>query len=133
MTRNLTDFLGRWQIAREIAHSDGTQARFAGTAVWTLGESGADYVETGVLEMGTARFNAERRYRWTDALEVYFDDGRFFHAVPQSGGRASHWCDPDQYDVTYEFADWPRWRAVWRVRGPRKDYTMISCYTPDAG
>lgn len=133
MTRQLADFIGKWCITREITHADGTRASFAGVAEWLPAEGGADYVERGVLDMGTARFNAERRYRWSDDLDVYFDDGRFFHAVPQCDGDAAHWCDPDQYDVTYDFTRWPEWTARWQVRGPRKDYVMVSVYTRDAG
>lgn len=129
MERVLEDFIGRWRLSREIVHGDGTRARFGGVAEWSA--DGA-YVERGTLDMGTARFAAERRYRWTEDLEVYFDDGRFFHTVPRTGGQTSHWCDPDQYDVTYDFSAWPEWAARWQVRGPRKDYVMTSTYRPDA-
>ncbi|MFW2586727.1 DUF6314 family protein [Sagittula sp. SSi028] len=130
MERNLTDFLGFWQISREIAQADGTRALFTGHGTWTQRpDGGADYAETGQLEMGGGRFTAERRYHWTPGLDVYFDDGRFFHRVPAGGGATGHWCDPDQYDVRYDFADWPAWTVVWQVHGPRKDYTMTSRYT----
>lgn len=128
MARVLADFIGDWRLSRQICHADGTRATFDGTARW---EADGTYVETGTLDMGTARFSAERRYRWTDDLDVYFDDGRFFHAVPQCGGDAAHWCDPDQYDVTYDFSRWPEWTARWQVRGPRKDYVMLTTYAKD--
>ncbi|MDW3225601.1 MAG: DUF6314 family protein [Paracoccaceae bacterium] len=127
--RVLADFAGTWQLDRKIAHGDGTQARFQGTALWDGDDRGLDYLETGHLQMGQGpQMQAERRYRWAPDLDVYFDDGRFFHRVPALGGRASHWCDPDTYDVTYDFGAWPCFTAVWQVRGPKKSYKMHSFY-----
>jgi hypothetical protein len=127
--RSIEDFIGVWAISRGLTHADGTQARFNGQA--ELRRDGAQilYVESGELHMpGAGAFRAERRYTWDDQLNVYFDDGRFFHQIPAQGGDAAHWCDPDQYDVTYDFSNWPRWQAVWRVRGPRKEYVSDSWY-----
>lgn len=73
---------------------------------------------------------ASRVYLWKADLSVWFDDGRYFHTVPAQGGATDHWCDPDQYDVRYDFAEWPDFRVTWRVEGPRKSYTMVSDYTP---
>lgn len=126
--RRLQDFLGDWRLAREITHGDGSAARFEGRAEWRAEDAGALYVETGELIIGAGRFAAERRYRWGADLSVWFDDGRFFHHVPPGGGAAAHWCDPDQYDAEYDFSRWPEWTARWRVRGPRKDYEMLSHY-----
>ncbi|EPX84948.1 DUF6314 family protein [Salipiger mucosus] len=126
--RQLYDFLGDWQLSRDIAHADGTSARFEGRASWQPEDTGALYVETGELILPQGRFAAERRYRWAADLSVFFDDGRFFHAVPPGGGEAAHWCDPDQYDASYDFTRWPEWQARWQVRGPRKDYVMVSRY-----
>jgi hypothetical protein len=126
----LADFIGTWTLSRSLAHGDGTQARFEGQARFTPQGDGALYHEAGDLIMGQGRFHAERSYRWDADLRVFFDDGRFFHQVPDAGGEAAHWCDPDQYDVVYDFSQWPRWQAVWRVRGPRKDYTSTTDYAP---
>jgi hypothetical protein len=78
-----------------------------------------------------------RQYLWHAApagVSVCFDDGRAFHDIALDGtaAQAAHWCDPDQYDVRYDFADWPRWRSVWDVRGPRKDYAMTTDYWPSS-
>ncbi len=127
--RALTDFEGAWQLSRDVIHDGGLPARFEGRALWTRAGDGLDYVETGTLEIaGQGRFAAERRYRWGPDLRVYFDDGRFFHQVPTQGGSTGHWCDPDQYDVVYDFSAWPRFSAEWVVRGPRKSYRMTSDY-----
>ncbi|WP_438991204.1 DUF6314 family protein [Lentibacter sp.] len=125
--RVLSDFTGRWALSRRIVPAQGAEARFEGMAAWTA--AGA-YEERGLLRVaGQPPMQAERRYRWAADLSVYFEDGRFFHQVPPEGGATGHWCDPDQYDVVYDFADWPRWQVRWAVLGPRKNYEMISHYS----
>lgn len=123
--RELADFAGTWQVSRQIVQKDGPRATFTGQAVWTPEGDGLAYVETGTLEIeGQGAFTADRRYFWDRDLQVFFDDGRFFHQVPPEGGETGHWCDPDQYDVSYDFADWPAFVTIWQVRGPRKSYRM---------
>ena len=60
---------------------------------------------------------AERRYLWRDGgagtIEVFFDDGRFFHRFDAEDHvpGATHACDPDAYRVRYDFRAWPRWHG----------------------
>lgn len=124
----LEAFLGQWRLERRIVQGDGGTGRFEGLALFTADGAGALYEERGELILPGGRFAAERRYRWGADLSVWFEDGRFFHAVPPGGGAAAHWCDPDRYDVHYDFSGWPDWQARWQVRGPRKEYTMVSHY-----
>lgn len=129
--KSLQDFIGDWLIERDIRPVDGPQAHFTGRATWQPEVGGALYTETGQLHMpGQGTFEAERKYRWDNDLRVFFQDGRFFHVVPSQGGDSAHWCDPDQYDASYDFENWPLWSCRWRVKGPRKDYEMISRYRP---
>jgi hypothetical protein len=48
------------------------------------------------------------------------------------GAKGSHWCSPDTYEVRYEFyfkgADIERWKIEYKVKGPKKDYTMETWY-----
>lgn len=131
----LWDFEGNWQVARRIEDAlSGQEGRFDGTAAFVRDEVGLRYAERGVLTLGSATMEAERVYLWRasgDGIEVLFDDGRAFHRIDGSA-EAAHWCDPDQYDVTYDFAGWPKWSSRWRVVGPRKDYVMITDYMQDA-
>ncbi|MBW4708499.1 trigger factor [Roseobacter sp. YSTF-M11] len=128
--RVLADFEGAWDLHRQIIHADGTTAMFQGVAVWTPEADGLIYRETGSLKMPQgAAMQSERQYRWAAGLDVYFDDGRFFHAVPARGGKATHWCDPDTYSVIYDFARWPVFTALWEVSGPRKSYSLHSHYS----
>ena len=130
MARCLSDFEGDWRIMRTITNASGPDATFVGRANWTPKGEGLLYVETGELHMsGQPAMHAERRYFWDAQLGVWFDDGRFFHQVPASGGDTAHWCDPDQYDVHYDFSGWPSFETRWKVRGPRKNYAMITQYS----
>ena len=127
--RVLGDFAGQWALHRTIDQKNGPAATFCGQASWTPHDTGLMYRETGELAItGQTPMQSTRQYVWHSDLSVFFDDGRFFHQVPAQGGQTGHWCDPDQYDVTYDFTTWPAFQVVWQVKGPRKDYTMISQY-----
>lgn len=135
MTIGFADFAGQWSIDRVISDKRaGSMARFTGVAGLTPDQGGLRYAEKGQLVLaGAAPITAERQYIWhpqDGGVDVFFDDGRFFHRFYFSNSaKAAHWCDPDQYDVEYEFADWPKWTATWAVKGPRKDYVMTSRYS----
>ena len=130
------DFSGHWQVGRVIKdRMGGLTGRFDGQAVLSpLGVDGLDYVETGQLRLGAAPvMTATRRYVWrfkAGVVMVSFADGRPFHSfAPGVGGAGTdHLCGADLYRVSYGFAKWPVWTAVWQVTGPRKDYTLDSRY-----
>lgn len=132
----LRAFEGRWRIERTIDDAAaGRTGRFEGEAVFVQAAEGLAYAETGMLTLeGAAPMAASRRYLWRDggpgAVEVLFEDGRFFHRIDTTkpAPEAVHDCAPDIYRVRYDFLSWPRWTAVWRVSGPRKDYEMASRY-----
>ncbi|MBU2980820.1 trigger factor [Lentibacter algarum] len=127
--RHLGEFEGLWRLNRRIKPANGPEGQFDGRAEWVRKDTGLAYVEQGVLTLeGQPPMQAERRYFWDAELNVYFEDGRFFHQVPRLGGATAHWCDPDQYNVSYDFASWPVFEVCWKVRGPRKDYEMITRY-----
>ncbi|SER97233.1 hypothetical protein SAMN04490244_104220 [Tranquillimonas rosea] len=136
MSPGLADFAGRWRLTRRIEdRAAGTVATFAGRADFTPDGAGLRYDEWGTLSMpGRAPMRAERRYLWRadpQGIAVLFADGRPFHVFdPAGAATARHPCDPDIYDVRYDFAAWPAWQAVWHVTGPRKDYTLTSLYRP---
>jgi hypothetical protein len=125
-------FEGEWQVAREIAdRTGGPEGRFDGVARFTRAPWGLAYAEAGELRLGTAAMRATREYRWVfraDGVEVFFADGRAFHAFRFDAAEAEHLCGADLYRVRYDFGRWPVWEAAWDVRGPRKDYAMRSVY-----
>jgi len=130
----LQDFIGEWRVSRDIAHADGTTACFEGQAVFAPGSGILRYHEAGELRLGSGQeMHAERSYVWSEredgALEVFFEDGRPFHQIIDGASKAEHWCDPDTYEVTYRFENWPDWSCRWQVRGPRKDYCMTTHYS----
>jgi len=131
----LQDFAGQWRMSRVITdHRARTTGQFDGMAAFTPDDGGLAYLEVGTLCLpGQPPFHAERRYLWRQresAIDVHFDDGRFFHSVDPAHPTACHWCDPDTYDVIYSFASWPEWSSTWDVAGPRKAYKMVTSYSP---
>jgi len=135
---NLAGFLGTWQLRRTITDRLGPEGRFSGQALFEPVAGGLALREVGRLAMGGQEFAATRQYRWLargQGVDVQFGDGRFFHHFSLGPrAEAGHDCAPDRYDVAYDFSLWPgAWQATWQVRGPRKDYTMVSRYTREGG
>ena len=131
----LGDFAGDWRLTRRIAdRASGQCLRFSGTARFVPEGAALACTERGFLRLpGQRPFEAERRYRWrAEAGQIVVDhgDGRPFHALDPGLPEALHLCPPDTYRVIYRFARWPLWSALWTVSGPRKDYTMLSRFTP---
>ena len=129
---------GTWRLLRRIVHGDGSEASLVGQAVFSRSGPRLIQDETGVLTLAGRELQASQRYVWERAgsqLNVYFSDMRPFHAVPLEvvAPDAVHLCPPDRYEVTYDFENWPNWRSVWHVEGPRKDYVMTSTYGPADG
>ncbi len=132
------DFLGQWTLQRMIRdHLNGQHGTLEGqVAFTTIGDANLMYHEAGTLTLENgARLEATRRYLWEfqrDTVVVTFDDGRPFHQfVPAGHAEGSdHPCGEDFYTVRYDFTAWPQWKAVWTVKGPRKDYVSTSTYRP---
>lgn len=135
MFGGLGDFEGLWQLVRRIEQDNAPDADLRGSAILRPNAAGMSYSEAGLLRVGHhAPVNAERRYLWRSGpggvIEVLFEDGRPFHVIDPDDPQDRHWCDPDMYDVSYDFTRWPDWSSVWQVRGPRKSYRMVSQYKP---
>ena len=133
MTITLDDFEGAWVLERRIVHDNAPDAVFRGSA-WFLDDGvGLTYEEKGLLKVeGHRAASAQRRYLWREGqggvIEVSFEDGRAFHVIDPANPDDSHWCDPDRYEVSYQFAHWPDWISTWKVTGPKKAYRMVSTY-----
>ena len=131
----LKQFAGQWKLRREIEQATGQRFNFTGEAEFTWQENNLLYSEKGLVTApdGTS-FQAQRSYIWAPGdshhIDVYFEDRRFFHRFSLCSPDAQHLCGNDQYMVRYDFANWPAWMAHWQVSGPRKDYSMTSCYQP---
>ncbi|WP_210115105.1 DUF6314 family protein [Roseovarius aestuariivivens] len=133
MFGGLGDFEGLWELTRRIEQAGAPNAELRGSAILRPNETGMSYSEAGLLRVGgQAPVNAERRYIWRSlpggVIEVLFEDGRPFHFIDPEDPQDRHWCDPDLYEVRYDFRRWPDWSSTWEVRGPRKNYRMVSQY-----
>jgi len=120
----LAYLIGGWDVERDVLdrHS-GEAGTFTGRARFTPTPAGATYSEHGRLRWPTYDGPASRRLRYEVAgdgvLAVRFADGRPFHTLELSGGRASyqHPCGDDLYVGTLTVVDQDEWRQVWRVAG----------------
>jgi len=135
-TELLAPFAGRWTIRRDIFDLESNwTGKFEGVGLFEPSDRGLAYLEQGELRFaGLPAFRATRGYHWHaehGQIIVEFEDGRFFHRFDPAlrDTQASHFCDPDTYDVRYVFDLPDKWRAEWRVEGPRKDYRMVTNYT----
>tara|TARA_R100000687_G_scaffold19296_1_gene15716 strand:- start:5673 stop:6137 length:465 start_codon:yes stop_codon:yes gene_type:complete len=128
----LTDFVGAWQLSRQILQQRGETFSFEGQANFNWSASELIYHESGVVTAPDGReLQAQRSYFWQQTggkLAVLFDDKRFFHSFSAADPNAQHLCGDDHYVVNYNFDHWPLWESRWQVTGPRKDYKMISVY-----
>ena len=126
---------GRWRMARTIVHDDGGVDRASGIAAFI--RAGPRLIQDEDALLTTARggppLKATRRYVWGaegGRIDIAFADMRPFHSIPLGAARPGtvYLCDPDRYEVAYDFSDFPRWSSVWRVDGPRKAYRMETRY-----
>lgn len=124
---------GRWRLDRRITHSDGSENRLTGTALFVRSGTRLIQDEEGVLDglPGQPPLKATRRYIWIlekGRIEVAFEDMRPFHTIPLGVVRpeTTYLCPPDRYAVSYDFGLKGVWRSVWTVEGPKKSYRMES-------
>ena len=131
----LADFLGDWQLSRQITDAlHGQNGQLDGRARFVTDGDGLRYAERGQLTLASgAVMQADRAYLW-DAdpagIAVRFADGTAFHEFDPVGHTTgtTHLCGADTYNVTYDFENWPNWSATWDVTGQRKDYRSVSHY-----
>ncbi|WP_205967686.1 DUF6314 family protein [Paraglaciecola sp. 20A4] len=129
----LKDFVGVWQLNRQILQSSGEAFLFNGAANFAWSDSQLLYQESGIVTAPDKKvLQAERAYVWQQQaggkIDVLFDDHRYFHSFTAAKPYAEHLCGDDHYVVKYDFDYWPCWESTWQVKGPRKDYKMTSLY-----
>lgn len=127
----LAFLVGAWQVDR-VVRDGGWTGRFQGTA--TVDPGTLVYHETGILSFCGCQVAASRLYRYhpraDGALEVTFEDGRFFHLLDLRRGwwDAVHQCGQDRYDGTFRVGGPDLLENGWSVAGPGKDQELSTCY-----
>jgi hypothetical protein len=136
-----TDLLGwlagTWSVDRAI---NGRAHAFTGTASFVAdGPDRMRWEEHGRLVLDAYSGPASRVLLVVgagDAHEVFFDDGRLFHALdlasPSGRYAAEHPCGPDLYRGTYAIEDDDALRVVWHVEGPGRADVIESLYRRQA-
>ncbi|MEN3931803.1 DUF6314 family protein [Microvirga sp. W0021] len=133
----LPSFLtGQWQLQRLgwIGTGEGKRQimRMSGQAEITETDDGLLFSERGVMHFDEYHGSAERQYLFRPVnpttMQVFFDDGRYFHEMAFSGKRADvyHMCMPDDYSGRYRILDQDSWCLNWRIIGPHKNSLISS-------
>jgi len=131
---------GSWSFDRVIEG----RATMQGIATFTPLDGGRlAYREQGSLKLADGTIvQAEREYVFSNSgggFRVFFkeDPPRLFHKISLSAssggelsGHARHLCKRDEYQSAYLFLPDGTFAIRHVVRGPRKDYTMNTTYTP---
>ena len=134
---DLRAFLGgTWRIARRIHdYRLGIRGQMDGHAVFAPAPNGLSYDETGLMQFGDYRGDAAQRYLFLidrqAAAEVCFADGRPFHRLDLSTGKADvvHVCSADRYRGRYRVLKEDCWSVLWRITGPRKDLSLVTRFS----
>ncbi len=139
---NLRGYLDHgWSFKRRIIHHHNDQvATIDGSVSWQkMPGSDADrtllYREQGVIRLANYIGNASQTYRYDFSSEgiadIYFNDGRFFYTLDLTTSHCDvqHLCGADTYDGTFDAISDHEHHQIWRVTGPRKDYTSHTIFT----
>jgi hypothetical protein len=127
---------GTWELSRTIG-----EWKFRGSAIFcAYGPNELRYEENGILsKQGTPDIAASRRYIYryeAGRIVVYFDERpeRVFQVLDPKRAPNGTWeaegehaCPPDHYASRYSFAG-ETMLITHVVRGPRKDYEMVTKY-----
>jgi Family of unknown function (DUF6314) len=123
-------FIGRWEIARDIVdRRTSASGAFRGTAEFVPDEAGVRWIEDGELTWAGHRMSAGRRLRMVPGAEgridVFFDDGRYFHALDVA---FKHDCAPDTYVGRLVIGSRDGFTLTWDVEGPATSIRISSSY-----
>ena len=92
------------------------------------------YLEQGKIQIGDYVAAVSQTYRTTFptpvVADIYFNDGRFFYTLDLSTGECDihHLCGQDTYQGHVAVVSETEHHYVWRVNGPRKDYTSNTAF-----
>ncbi|MGP1397444.1 MAG: DUF6314 family protein [Inquilinaceae bacterium] len=128
--------IGSWTVERRILdRRPRRRGSFTGRAVFAEDGDGLRYRETGRLRIGDHDAPAEQIHRYEfpapSAAAVFFRDGRPFHRLDLTTGRARavHPCHPDLYRARFKVLRPDAWCVLWRVTGPSKRLRLATLYS----
>lgn len=133
VTPEPTDLLGTWTLQRQVDDRLGGEVRAVeGSATLALVADGhVRWSEEGTMRWSGGEVPVSRTLdvvRRDAGWVVLFADGREFHQW-SVGAPVDHPCGADHYRGLVDMPGPDRWRVTWVVRGPAKDYTMVTEHT----
>jgi len=139
---NLYHYLAHyWYFQRRVIHQYTSQVAYIdGTASWQNTDESDTvqsllYHETGVIRLENYTGTATQTYRYAfpshTVAEVYFNDGHFFYTLDltTSHCKIQHLCREDVYHGVFDAISETTYQQIWRVTGPRKDYTSRTTFS----
>lgn len=136
MTDTLHGFLeGLWSLQR-AGHDrrTGDISIFTGTASFVPDSNALLYTERVTWTAAGQTLHGHRSYRFTFtgpwSAQVWFLDGRFFHALNmrQNAATVVHTCPPDHYTGWYRLDGTGTYTTHWTIQGPRKNIDLHTRY-----
>ncbi|MBD5772722.1 DUF6314 family protein [Marinomonas colpomeniae] len=136
----LSYFLGDWRIHRVISGF----GEITGQAMFQLNNQNdklLNYKEAVTLPSpsNNQKPNAFREYEYvmTDTgFDIFFSDGATkgelflsFEFIHASILTSHHLCIKDHYDAKFEFLSGDEFQLSFTVNGPKKDYSIQTCFT----
>lgn len=119
---------GNWTLTR---HIDDRHSNTRMTATGTLTVDNTLWAEQGILDGNKFTQNYGLVFDNKGGLTVNFPDGRLFYTLenqtqPQT---IDHRCGNDHYQGEYTVQSQTQFTQIWKVKGPKKEYTMITEYS----
>jgi hypothetical protein len=129
---------GNWTFQRTVSG----EARAEGTASFTRNWNTLNYYESGVLHRFEDKksFHVYQTYSYrlrNDLISVYFSNKQLFHPLhfdPPNPttfpfiARGTHHCEPDTYEMLYQFDNLNQFRVTCAVKGPHKNYEIYTVF-----
>ncbi|OGT51263.1 MAG: hypothetical protein A3E84_04100 [Gammaproteobacteria bacterium RIFCSPHIGHO2_12_FULL_42_13] len=135
-----------WRFHRTIEdHLSSIQQTATGAAIWRGDPKDANtlwYSETGCLTLNQKDYDFSKEYRYVfsdHCCDIFFSDGvdngkLFLHFLMNgSEATATHLCRQDRYQARIQFPTETRSQLIlsYEVKGPKKDYHMVTSYRPN--
>ena len=129
-----TLFQGDWRFERQVTGLFSENAFLKGRAVFMdLPKSiQRSYEEQGAYEQQGQEVSFQNSYLYDvpspQCCRVLFPDGRLFYELSQNVQGLQHLCGEDHYEGNFEAVSQDLWTLSWYVKGPRKDYEIVTSY-----
>ena len=128
MTKKQPFLMGTWQFTR---HIDDKILQCPTKAEGTLTITQNTWQESGTMNGMNFCVEYALEFQESGGMIVNFPDGRLFYTLTPINENASidHLCGDDFYKGEWIYHNTHSFDLIWTVKGPRKNYRMVTQYT----